>query len=361
MNQGGKLESVAGRWLQRRRAALTTRLARWRARHILHAMERTRPSPFATGPGEGYQRGIDFYNRQELLQTLVNVLLAYRRAGGRFPDLVSPRLFSEKINHAKFFAPIKVPESGNKLLTASFLPPDLGNRVGVPEIVWHSDEPILPGNDTLAADVYYLKASHGSGMVRRIRFPLGAEERRELEATCRHWLSGPFGLALGEWWYDAFPRRILIEKSVAARSPSIVLLFYVVGGEVAFLSVDEKSLEPGFPTRCLRLDGNFHPLARQKQDRERLEEFHLSDAHRRDCLEAARAIGRQFLAARIDLIVGDDDRIYLNEVTLSSSAGLPFEDRELDRHLGSRWPGTGLFASGPSIELCPAAPRLSRR
>jgi hypothetical protein len=344
MSAGGTPGSVASLWLQRRSSALTTRLARWQALRILRSMERSRPSPFATGPAEGYLRGIDFYGRQELLLTLENVLSTYRRSGGRFPDLMSPQLFSEKINHAKFFSPIKVPESGNKLLTASFLPPALRNRVGVPEIVWHSNEPKLPGNDTLAADVYYLKASHGSGMVRRIRFPLGAEERRELEATCRHWLSSPYGVALGEWWYNVFPRRILIEKSVAARSPSIVLLFYVVGGDVAYISVDEKSLEPGFPTRCLRLDGNFHPLTRQKRDRERLWEFHLSDAHRSDCLEVACAIGRQFRSVRIDLILGDDDRIYLNEITLSSNAGLPFQDSELDRHLGSLWPGTGLFA-----------------
>jgi hypothetical protein len=344
MSAGGKLASVASLWLQRRRSALTTCLARWQALRILRSMQRSRPSPFATGPAEGYQRGIDFYSTQELLETLANVLKTYRSAGGRFPDLVSPRLFSEKINHAKFFAPIKVPESGNKLLTSSFLPPALCNRVSVPEIVWHSDEPRLPGNDTLAADVYYLKASQGSGMVRRIRFPLGAEERRELEATCRHWLSTPYGVALGEWWYNVFPRRILIEKSVAARSPSIVLLFYVVDGDVAFISVDEKSLEPGFPTRCLWLDGNFHPLTRQPRDRERLGEFHLSNAKRSDCREVARAIGRQFRSARIDLILGDDDQVYLNEITLSSNAGLPFQDSELDRHLGSLWQGTGLFA-----------------
>jgi hypothetical protein len=43
----------------------------------------------------------------------------------------------------------------------------------------------------------------------------------------------------------------------------------------------------------------------------------------------------------VDLIVGDDERIYLNEVTFSPNAGLPFVGRELDRHLGGLWPGPG--------------------
>jgi len=345
--------------LRLRRFSLASRITRWKARHILWMMERARPSPFATATLEGYQRGTDFYSRQDLLKSLTTMLTTYREAGGRYPNLVSPRLYSEKINHAKYFSPIKVPESGNKLLTAKFLPASLNGRVSVPEILWHSDEPRLPENDALAAGLYYLKASHGSGMVRRIRFPLGQEERRALEAVCENWLNQPYGLELGEWWYNAFPRRILLETAVTTRSPSLTLLFYVIDANVVMISVDEKTLAPGSPTRCLRLDASWQPLKHQKSEQERLEVFQLSETLKRDCLAVARSIGSQFRSARIDLIVGDDGRIYLNEVTLSSSAGLPWQDREMDQTLGRLWRGADLFDLSQAI--APEPGRLAGR
>lgn len=331
-------------WLRRVRSALGTHRRRWHARCIVRSLERARSSPLRTPAPTGYQRGIDFYSRRHLIDTLAKVLSEYRIASGRYPDLVSPRLFSEKLNHAKFFVPIKVPESGNKLLTASFLPPDLHDRVRVPAIVWQGDAPRLPGNDALAPGLYYLKANHGSSMVRRIRYPLAEGERRELEATCAQWLTTPYGLDKGEWWYDTFPRRVLIEEAVVAQSPSLALLLFVIHGEVEFISVDAKPLDPGSPTRCLHLDGTFQPLPRQKGEAERLRHFQLSETVQRQCLEVARLIGSRFHSVRVDLLVGDDGRIYLNEITLSSNSGLPFKNRELDRDLGSVWEGADLFA-----------------
>lgn len=346
-------------WLIHRRAALEEHLTRWRARSILWRLRLKRDSPFRTRPPEGFLRGIDFYSRRELIRTLATVLTTYRQAGGRYPDLVSPRLYSEKLSHAKFFSPIKVPESGNKLLTATFLPPSLHSSVSVPEMVWDADAPTLPENESLPAGDYYLKASHGSSMLRRIRFPMAPAERQQLEATCREWLNQPYGLGLGEWWYNTFPKRILIERSVAALSPSIAFLFYVIRGEVEMICVYAKPIEAGQRRRNLRMDGRFRPMAIQNSDCEVFEEFHLSEANRRRCLDVAQKIGRQFRFVRIDLLIGDDERIYLNEVTLTPGAGVPLEDKDLDLHLGSLWSGTWFFE--PALLPGPAARPLTPR
>lgn len=308
-------------------------------------MERGTLSPFATAPPEGYRRGIDHYSRQDLLAAVQNVLASYRRDCGRYPDLARPRLYSEKVSHAKFFAPIKVPESGNKLLTGSFLPPALAGQVSLPEVVWHHDQPRLPANDRLAPGEYYLKASHGSDMVQRIRYPLEAGQRQALEAIGQRWLSRPFGLGEGEWWYNAFPRRLLIERSISSRIPSLSLLFYVIGGEVALITVFAKALQPGQPNRRQLLDGRFVPLPLPAQDPEekRLADFELSEPLQCRCLAVARAVAAPFHSVRVDLMVGDDGRIYLNEVTLSPNNGLPFVGRDLDLQLGQLWPGTSLW------------------
>ena len=343
MRSVSRFMAGAERPLRPLRRALSAAISRHLARRLLRTMERAIPSPFATAPPEGYRRGIDHYSRQELIAALQNVLASYRRACGRYPDLARPRLYSEKVNHAKFFAPIKVPESGNKLLTGSLLPPPLGERVSVPEVVWHHDQPLLPANGALAAGVYYLKASHGSDMVRLIRYPLEPGQREALEASCQRWLSRPFGLEHGEWWYNAFPRRLLIEKSISSRIPSLSLLFYVLGGEVALITIFAKALQRGEPNRRLLLDGRFVPLAEQDPVEKRLEDFQLSELLQRRCLEVARALACPFHAVRVDLMVGDDGRIFLNEVTFSPNNGLPFVGRDLDLQLGQLWAGTSLW------------------
>jgi hypothetical protein len=82
-------------WLIHRRSALEEPLTRWRARSILWRLRLQRDSPFRSRPPEGFLRGIDFYSRQELIKSLTTMLKTYREAGGRYPNLVSPRLFSE--------------------------------------------------------------------------------------------------------------------------------------------------------------------------------------------------------------------------------------------------------------------------
>ena len=87
-----------------------------------HSLAPDPQAPLQQQPTPGLPTGHRPHDsREALLESLTNVLLAYRHDCGHYPDLIQPRLYSEKINHAKFFAAIKIPENGNKLLTASFL------------------------------------------------------------------------------------------------------------------------------------------------------------------------------------------------------------------------------------------------
>ena len=139
-----------------------------RARDLASELaNRYRPrDPALTRPG--FSRGIDYYKFDALVQVLAVVLAVYRNTAGRYPDLLNPKLYSEKVSALKFLAPLKVPESGNKLLTASFLTPEARSTIRIPEVVWHSAEPILPMNGAMEDGDYYLKTNHGSGRCRRI-------------------------------------------------------------------------------------------------------------------------------------------------------------------------------------------------
>src|SRR5436309_2233018 len=102
--------------------------------------------PFRTEVAPGYKRGIDFYPTVAMPRVLHSAAMQFRKVHGRFPDLIQPRRLSDKIFWSKFFRPLKVPETGNKLLTSSFIPEEAKKLVRCPEIVWHSPAPPIPRN-----------------------------------------------------------------------------------------------------------------------------------------------------------------------------------------------------------------------
>ena len=162
----------------------------------------------------GYLRGIDFYAPLNFCSVLANALLNYKKVHGVYPNLVTPQGFSEKVFWFKFFGEVKVPETGNKLLTERFIPEHIRHLISCPQIVWHAKHATLPKNDEIPAGSYYLKASHGSNMFKKIQYPLTDHERVVLELTCHQWLAYSYGIETGEWWYNSFEKEILIEKNI---------------------------------------------------------------------------------------------------------------------------------------------------
>ena len=164
----------------------------------------------------------------------------YQRFHGARPNLLKPIYFDEKLFKSKFFTEMKVPESGNKLLTYSFIPADLQTSISIPKIVWHSPAAKLPRNSEIKTGYYFLKASHGSGMFKRIRYPLTEDELVYLERTCEEWLGRNFGLTGGEWWYSTFQKEILIEEQVGVESEPISWYFYTFGGVIGQITAHRK-------------------------------------------------------------------------------------------------------------------------
>lgn len=294
-------------------------------------------------PPTGFMRGIDYYDRKRLIRTVADVLAWYRSGSGRFPDLIEPRLFSEKLIHALFFAEMKVPESGNKSLTARFIPTRLDGAVRCPSIVWRSRRATLPPNHHIAAGVYYLKTNHGSSMVRRVVYPLSRSARISLEWTFSRFLRADYGEDMGEWWYNVFDREVILEEAVCLKDPPTTLLFFVVSGEVVLICADRKSLDAGRVTQTLLLDPDFNVRGVQKTSDQRLSHFDLSADLKHRTKAIAREIGAGFSSIRVDLLVGDDGQIYLNEITHASNGGFPFHDAQLDLEMGTKWVGNEIY------------------
>lgn len=289
-------------------------------------------SPFRRPPRPGFKRGIDFYSGRGLLLALANALFAYRAKLGMFPDLAEPRGYNEKILRFKFFGEVKTPEAGDKLATARFIPEDWRGRIRCPEVVWHSTAPELPANDRIAPGVYYLKSNHGSDMFRKIRYPLAEAGRTALQALCRHWLARDFGVSDGEWWYAAFPRRILLERDVCGGAPPVSWNIHVLDGTVGLVELFDKHAQP---MQVTWLDERLQPMAIQLDGVDRITAPKMP-ADPDGLLAAAVAIAAPFPFARVDFFIDADGAAWLGEVTFSPSNAMGRRPAEIERRLGDR-------------------------
>jgi hypothetical protein len=296
-------------------------------------------SPFKRVVRVGFMRGIDFYSSTELVSALALAMKGFQSVHGILPNLLDPNGFNEKIVWAKFFTEMKIPESGNKLLTAKFIPEDIRHLIQCPRICWHSILPKLPKNDEVNPGYYYLKANHGSGMCKRISYPLSNRQFVDLEATCQKWLETPFGIGDGEWWYNVFPKEVLLEVDVARRDGSISYEFFVLNGQIGLIHIRRKKvLEVGLTGQLTRFAANFDILPASLQDKGQVEELpDLTDDTKSKMRIWAITIGRQFPFARVDFLLDEDQRIYLGEVTFAPFNALARRPKEIDVSLGQMW------------------------
>jgi len=303
-----------------------------RAYLIVNRFKASPHSPFHKAPRTGYLRGIDFYKGSLLISTLASAMYNYRGHHGVYPNLLKPTYFDEKLFKWKFFTEIKVPESGNKLLTSRFIPKDLETSISVAKIIWHSPIAKLPRNNEIMPGDYFLKASHGFNMFQKIRYPLREDEFFCLEKTCEKWLENKFGLSTGEWWYNTFQKEILIEEQVGSQNNPISWHFYTFDGVIGHIMAHRKG-----EGELSLFDENFEILASPKVPRP-VKDIRLTQDTKNQLRRYASLIGSQFRFVRVDFLVDDNQKIYLGELTFcpGSAANLFFND-ELQAYLGSLW------------------------
>lgn len=290
-------------------------------------------SPYKKSARTGYLRGIDFYAPRNFYSVLAIAMHHYKKAHGVYPNLVSPQGFSEKLFWFKFFGEVKVPETGNKLLTERFIPDHMRHLISCPQIVWHAKQATLPKNDEIPAGSYYLKANHGSNMVEKLQYPLNNQERAVLESACHQWLAYPYGIETGEWWYNSFEKEILIEKSVSSEEASIAWGFFVFSGEIGFVTMVKKTKTA---TKVNWLDKNFAMLPYQTDDYERIDDYQLPN-NIEYAKNLCRQIGQSINFVRIDLLMDANENYYLGEMTFSPNNAMMLRPAEMEANLGNLW------------------------
>ena len=256
---------------------------------------------------------------------------AYRKAHGRYPSVLRPRKFSEKIAYRRMFdrRPM-LTQFADKCAARDYITARLGARV-LPRLHHVTEDPRSIPWDILP-ERYVVKATHGSGWVRVVT---SGVDREALTRQCQEWLGRSYYRHMREWPYKGIPPRIIIEEFIddgSGCAPADYKLF-VFDGRPAFIQVDGTRFSDHrrsfFDLKWQRLPFTLHyqPILHEVARPRHLEPM----------LEAAAR-----LAAGVDFLRVDfydtPEQFYVGELTTTPGAGLDvFCPLEADEQVGQLW------------------------
>ncbi len=258
----------------------------------------------------------------------------YREIHGRNPNLLRPRLFTEKIQWRKLFDlnPVYAVLS-DKISVRNFIASRVGGEWLVP-LLWVGDTVEDIPFDTLVPP-YILKCNHGSGFNLLVEDD-GPLDRDKARATLRSYLGQNFGAAMREPGYMPIRPRLLAERLmfepdgalplerkvfVFSGRAQMILTIVMDRSRSRFDSVYDRDWRwLGWRMANERYDGTLAPPARQQ-----------------DFITLAERIGAGFDHVRIDMYewMGQPR---VGELTFYSWSGLIRPDPpEADTIMGGWW------------------------
>lgn len=184
------------------------------------------------------------------------------------------------------------------------------------------------------AGPYVVKGTHGCDMTILVRHPAAADHAK-IRSTVARWLRTDF---FTHGWrerpYEGLTPRVVVEEMIGdGTKPPADYKFFVFHGEPAMVVIDQDRFVAHTSTMLhpdwvpFRISGRFSQadaLPEKPASYERM-------------LEIARALGKDFTFARVDLY-DVDGHVYFGEITHNPGGGLVrLRPRAFDRALGNLW------------------------
>jgi hypothetical protein len=271
------------------------------------------------------------------MQSVINyvrVMRKYRRRVGRYPNLLRPTRFTEKVQVAKLrWRTPRMVVLADKVLAKHAVAELLGIEWITPTL--YAGPALPPRSERNWPRPYVIKANNWSG---GNYFVSGPDEPDwdEIERHVLHWMRRPFGRSMGEWVYSKIPPQILVEPYIGEGEPPVDYRLHVFDGRSDFVSVNWE---------------RFAGLKRANYSRDwqRLP-FVVSDAEPyyggdippepksyAEMIRAAELLATGFPFARVDFYE-IDGRPRFGEVTFYPNSGFIRWPDELDLKYGAMWP-----------------------
>ena len=257
----------------------------------------------------------------------------YYRTYGRLPNLLSPRLYSEKIQYRKLFdrRPYLAVTS-DKFAMRGYASRILGEDLA-PEIYYRTTEPSSIPFATLPKR-FVVKATHGSGWQRMVT-DRDALDALALVSLCEEWLRTDYSRTGDEPFYAHIEPQIIVEELLddgTGHPPSDVKVL-VFNQCVRVVQIDSDRFRKHRRT-FFDVQWNKLPM----YDRKGLIEGHVERPTKLDeIIRCAEALAHETDFVRIDFYqVGS--RIVLGEMTHCPGTGLsPLYPAIWDDRWGAMW------------------------
>ncbi len=258
----------------------------------------------------------------------------YRDEFGRFPRLLFPRTFNEKIQRTKAFARCpRYTRYADKIAVRDMVKKRVGPHI-LNELLWY-------GNDLDEAErnalphAFVIKANNGSGCNLIVR-DAGSTDWERLRATTAEWLkfNRRYDRHSAEWQYRWIEPRLLIEPLLPGPGGAVPLdyKFMCFHGRAEIIQVDVDRFT--HHTRAL-FDRSFNRLPVGLKF-PRYEGVLPKPDSFNEMMEIAEALSNGESFMRVDLY--DCGRPVFGELTLAPGSGLEhFDPPEWDLRLGQLW------------------------
>ena len=257
----------------------------------------------------------------------------YRHKFGRFPNLLAPRTYNEKMQLAKLTwrSPL-LPVFVDKVRAKAFVAEHFGADLVTPNLYVGDNLP--PRAERNWPLPYVIKVNHACKTNIFVRSQADIDWDA-IEAKIDRWLARAYGRRMGEWAYSLVPRKVLVEPFLGdpATTPA-EFKFTTLGGKVALISATTDRYGQ-------RRAGHYDPEWRKLPVyfSPRPEPLDTPPPPQFERLKhIAEAFGERLPQVRLDFFVVDGQPRF-SEITLYSGSGLaPIEPVEFDRELGDLWP-----------------------
>ena len=257
----------------------------------------------------------------------------YRAVHGRFPNLIRPQTFNEKVLHRIVFdrRPV-LTQVADKWSVRSYVESRLGPQI-LPEVYYVTTRPETIRFDKLPNE-FVIKATHGCQWVQIVTDKNTLDCAAAIQ-TCAGWLKQSYYEFGGEWPYKNIEPRIIVERLIndGSGGAPIDYKLFVFDGKVELVQVDVD--------RFTNHRRGLYSCGWEKLDV--LLEFGdicspvSRPPHLADMISAAEALGRGLDFVRVDFY-DTSERFYLGELTTTPGGGMDrFRPQQFDRYLGDHW------------------------
>lgn len=269
-----------------------------------------------------------------LISSRLHILVGFREALGKYPDLKNPKTFNEKLQWLKLYdRQPRYTQMVDKYAVRQFISEKLGEEYLIPLLgVWDCFEDI---DFNALPNQFVLKPTHTSGNIFICRDKRAIDYSR-LRHEVNRWLKRRYYWVHREWPYKNIKPRIIAEEYIEDSKHKELrdYKFFCFNGVVKAMFIASDRQKEGEETKFDFFDANFnhlnikqgHPNSTVLPDKpEKLDEMK----------RMAETLSKNMPHVRVDFYEVNG-KVYFGEYTFYHFSGMvPFEPEEWDYTFGS--------------------------